>query len=164
VGILTDEMRQMVNHVRLSFVATTSQDGTPNLSPKGTVRAVDGEHLVFVDIASPQTIKNLRTNPRVEVNSVDFLKRRGYRFKGVAELVSEDDAQYAEAIQHLHETHGPQYPGNHVVRITVHEARPLLSPAYMFNPDVDERQLELSWMKRYGVQPLAPKGVETPDG
>jgi predicted pyridoxine 5'-phosphate oxidase superfamily flavin-nucleotide-binding protein len=163
VGILTDEMRQMVNHVRLSFVATTNQDGTPNLSPKGTVRAVDDEHLVFVDIASPQTIKNLRTNPRVEVNSVDFLKRRGYRFKGVAELVSEDDAQYAEAIQHLHATHGPQYSGNHVVRITVNEVRPRVCPADNFKPGVDVRQLELSWMKRYGVQPLAPERVETSD-
>jgi uncharacterized protein len=161
MGILTDDMRRMVNHVRLSFVATSSTDGKPNLSPKGTVRAVDDEHLVFVDIASPQTIRNIRANPQVEVNSVDFLKRRGYRFKGVAEFVSEGDPHFADAVQHLHETHGPQYPARHVVRIKVLEAAALLSPAYMFNTAIDEHQLELSWMKRYGVQPLTSSGVET---
>ena len=159
MGVLTEDMRQIVNHVRLSFVATAGPDGTPNLSPKGTVRAVDDEHLVFVDIASPHTIENLRLNPRVEVNSVDFLKRRGYRFKGVAEFVAEGDPDYIGAIQHLRETHGPQYPANHVIRVTVLEARPLLSPAYMFNADVDERELELAWMKRYGVQPLASEEI-----
>ena len=59
-------------------------DGTPNLSPKGTTAVWDDEHLVFADIRSPQTVKNLRANPAIEVNVVDPITRKGYPFKGQA--------------------------------------------------------------------------------
>lgn len=153
---ITEDMTQIVNDVRLSFVATVNEDGSPNLSPKGTVRAVDQHHLVFVDIASPQTVKNLRRDPRVEVNCVDFLRRRGYRFKGTAEFLPPEDPMYAAAVDHLHATHGPNYPANHVIRIRVAEARPLLSPAYMFNENVKEEDLRRGWIKRYGIVASGP--------
>ena len=63
MGILTDDMRRMVNEQQLGFIATVCPDGTPNLSPKGTTAAWDDEHLVFADICSPGTIANLRHNP-----------------------------------------------------------------------------------------------------
>jgi hypothetical protein len=43
--------------------------------------------LLFVDIASPQAIANLRNDPRIEINSVDFIRRRGYRFAGTAQVL-----------------------------------------------------------------------------
>jgi hypothetical protein len=54
-------------------------DGSPNLSPKGSVRVYDDEHLALMNIASPRTITNLTADPRIEMNSVDVLRRRGYR-------------------------------------------------------------------------------------
>jgi uncharacterized protein len=64
-----------VNGTQLSFVATICEDGSPNLSPKGSVRVYDEkeDHLVFADIASPGTIENLRRDSQTEVNCVDFL-------------------------------------------------------------------------------------------
>ena len=76
MGILTEEM-QRVADAELGFIATVCPDGTPNLSPKGTITAWDDDHLVFADIRSPGTIANLRTNPSIEVNVVDQLVRRG---------------------------------------------------------------------------------------
>ena len=38
---LTDEMKQMVKHLRLCYVATVTPDGKPNLSPKGTLKVWD---------------------------------------------------------------------------------------------------------------------------
>jgi predicted pyridoxine 5'-phosphate oxidase superfamily flavin-nucleotide-binding protein len=67
---LTEEMKELVKRQRLGFVATVCPDGTPNLSPKGTVSVLDDEHLIFADIRSPGTVSNLRTNPNVEVNVV----------------------------------------------------------------------------------------------
>ena len=85
MGILTDDMRRMVDEQQLGFIATVCPDGTPNLSPKGTTAAWDDEHLVFADICSPGTIANLRHNPVLEINVVDRLLRKGYRFKGTAD-------------------------------------------------------------------------------
>jgi uncharacterized protein len=36
MGILTADMKRVVEQQRLGFVATVCSDGTPNLSPKGT--------------------------------------------------------------------------------------------------------------------------------
>src|SRR5437762_7820366 len=87
MSILTEDMRRVVHEQRLGFVATVCPDGTPNLSPKGTTTVVDDDHLVFVDLRSPATVANLRANPAVEVNVVDPIVRKGYRFKGTAEVV-----------------------------------------------------------------------------
>jgi predicted pyridoxine 5'-phosphate oxidase superfamily flavin-nucleotide-binding protein len=43
MGILTDDMRWMVDEQQLGFIATVCPDGTPNLSPKGTTAAWDDE-------------------------------------------------------------------------------------------------------------------------
>src|SRR6185436_7298815 len=87
MGKLTDEMKQIVERQRLGFVATVCPDGTPNVSPKGTLSVLDDDHLMFADIRSPGTIANLRGHPGIEVNVVDALVRKGYRFKGRAEVL-----------------------------------------------------------------------------
>ena len=86
MGILTEDMKRVVNEQRLGFVATVCPDGTPNLSPKGTTAVWDDDHIVFADIRSPATVSNLRRNRSTEINVVDPMVRKGYRFKGVASL------------------------------------------------------------------------------
>ena len=81
---LSADMQRVVREQRLGFVATVTPDGRPNLSPKGTTGLWDDERLFFADIASPGTVANLRANPHVEVNVVDSILRKGFRFKGTA--------------------------------------------------------------------------------
>ena len=75
-------MRAVIAAQRLCFAATVTPDGRPNLSPKGTIRVWDDQHLFFCDIASPGTRANLLAHPWIEVNIVDTASRRGYRFLG----------------------------------------------------------------------------------
>ncbi len=89
MGILTDDMKRLVREQKLGFVATVCADGTPNLSPKGSTTVWDDDHLVFADLCSPGTIENLRHNQSVEINVVDPLVRKGYRFKGSASIFTE---------------------------------------------------------------------------
>src|SRR3954462_15057671 len=81
MGKITEGMQRGVEG-ELGFIAPGCPDGTPNLSPKGTIAVWDDDHLVFADLRSPGTVANLRSNPSVEVNVVDQLVRKGYRFKG----------------------------------------------------------------------------------
>src|SRR5687768_1986362 len=78
-------MQRVVLEQRLGFHATVRPDGTPNLSPKGTTVWDDG-HLLFADIRSPDTIANLRANAAIEINVIDPILRKGWRFRGSAEL------------------------------------------------------------------------------
>ena len=79
----------MVEEQRLGYASTVCPDATPNLSPKGTTAVWDDDHLIFADIRSPHTVENLRHNPAIEINVVDPISRKGYRFKGTATVLTE---------------------------------------------------------------------------
>jgi len=64
------------------WVATAAKDGTPNVSIKGSLRLLDDEHLLFSDIFSAKTRKNLQENPRVAIMVYEEQSNRGYIFKG----------------------------------------------------------------------------------
>jgi hypothetical protein len=84
VSILTEDMKRLVREQGLGFYATVCEDGSPNLSPKGTTRLWDDDHLFFADIRSPQTVANISRGSLVEINVIDPFVRKGYRFKGPA--------------------------------------------------------------------------------
>ena len=50
--LISSQIRNFVNYQKLGYVATVSADNTPNLSPKGTIIAIDESHFVFADIRS----------------------------------------------------------------------------------------------------------------
>jgi len=151
MGILTKEMKEAIPAIRLCFVATVSADGKPNLSAKGSLCVWDDDHLVFADIASPQTMKNLETNPYVEINTVDQIGRRGFRFKGTAEIFR-TGAVFDSLVNDIHTREGTGVPVKAAVKVRVSEARPLLSPAYFLTDGVTEAQVRTVWMGRYGYQ------------
>ncbi|WP_363325686.1 hypothetical protein [Thermogemmatispora sp.] len=59
------------------------------MSPKGTIAVWDDTHLILADICSPGTIANLNERPALEINVVDSVARKGYRFKGTATVYDE---------------------------------------------------------------------------
>jgi uncharacterized protein len=156
MALLTEDMKRMVEELRLCFVATVSPDGKPNLSPKGSLRVLDDDHLAFADIMSPGTMRNLRANPHLELNMVHPFLRRGYRFKGRGEIHTEGET-FDLVANEMWEREGRQYPVNAVVRIELETALPVRSPAYVFNKGVEEETVRRVWLERYGVQPLAAK-------
>ncbi|MDR2198405.1 MAG: pyridoxamine 5'-phosphate oxidase family protein [Deltaproteobacteria bacterium] len=71
---------------KLGWVATADKNGLPNLAPKGTLKVLDDESLVFADLFSLKTRAFLESNPQVAVAVID--KATGYQFKGKAELLT----------------------------------------------------------------------------
>jgi predicted pyridoxine 5'-phosphate oxidase superfamily flavin-nucleotide-binding protein len=128
MGILTIDMKRVVEQQRLGFVATVCPDGTPNLSPKGTTAVWDDDHLIFANIRSPGTLANLRLNANVEVNVVDPFVRKGYRFKGVASVL-ESGPLYDKLLAFYGER-GSRFAIREIVMIQVQTAQPIDSPAY----------------------------------
>lgn len=145
-------MKRVVAEQRLAFVATVSPDSSPNLSPKGTISVFDDEHLVFADIRSPATIRNLETNPGIEINIVDQFCRKGYRFKGTAQIVREGDL-YRDIQKFYGQkwvdvgTGGKELTIRCFVLISVTQARPLISPSY--DDGGDEQQIRQDWVSYF---------------
>ena len=144
MGILTADMRRVLGEQQLGFIATVTADGKPNLSPKGTTRAWDDDHLVFADICSPGTIENLQLNPAIEINVVDPIMRKGYRFKGEAVVLS-SGPQYDE-IETWFRARGSQNAFRHIVLVKVSYAAELVSPAYDLGRS--EADVAAHWEKR----------------
>jgi predicted pyridoxine 5'-phosphate oxidase superfamily flavin-nucleotide-binding protein len=144
MGILTQDMQRVVREQRLGYIATVCLDGTPNLSPKGTTAVWDDDHLMFADIRSPQSVRNIEKNPAVEINVVDPLVRKGYRFKGRAVVHRSDDI-FQRACQ-MYRDIGLTHEIQAVVLIRVERALPVISPAY--DRGATEEQIKDRW-RRY---------------
>ena len=140
---LSADMQRVVLEQSLGFVATVTPDGTPNLSPKGTTTVFDAQHLMFADIASPGTVANLATNPNVEVNVVDPIVRKGYRFKGQAEIHERGSAAFSEGVERMR-ADGSKLTERveAIVVIEVRHAAPLVSPAYDDGATTEAEMLE----------------------
>src|SRR5262245_2870688 len=151
MALLTADMKRVVEEQRLGFFATVCPDGTPNVSPKGTIAVWDDDHLVFANIRSPGTMANLRTNPNVEVNVVDPVVRKGYRFKGVATVLDSGDV-YDRAIAFYKERGAPPDIIREIVLIRVQTAQPVTSPAYDLGLSEDE--VRTRWLQRMGLVPV----------
>lgn len=141
--MLTQEMKDTLHRQRLGFVATVSETGEPNLSPKGTFVVVDDRTLAFGDIRSPGTIANLRHRPAVEVNFVDPLRRKGFRARGTATIHARDSDIYR-----LHRARFDRWGTmanriEHIVLIDVLYAKSLSTPAY--DDGAREDDLRAQW-------------------
>ena len=155
MAILTENMRQVVD-AELGFIATVCPDGTPNLSPKGSTAVWDDDHLVFCDVRSPGTVANLRSNPSIEINVVDQLVRKGYRFKGSGTVYTEGDV-FDRGVQ-FYEARGTVKARERIrgiVIVAVERALPVTSPAY--NLGVTEDELRESNLRR-----LTARSAESP--
>jgi uncharacterized protein len=96
---------------------------------------------VFADIRSPQSVQNIEHNPSVEINVVDSLVRKGYRFKGRG-FVHRSDEVFQRGCQMYREM-GLTSEIRAVVLIRVDRALPLISPAY--DRGETEEQVKARW-------------------
>lgn len=143
--MLTPDMKRIITEQRLGFVATAAPDGTPNLSPKGTFIVLDDATIAFGEIRSPGTLRNLRANPRVEVNFVDPFVRKGYRFAGTATVIERGAAAFPALLEQFGSPLAPRMRA--VVTISVSKALPLTSPAY--DEGATEPEIRRGWTRRF---------------
>jgi uncharacterized protein len=150
---LTADMKRVVTEQRLGYFATVCPDGTPNVSPKGTIAVWDDDHLVFANIRSPGTIANLKKNPAIEVNVVDPFVRKGYRFKGTGEVIVDGErfreimafyrGRWVDTARDRNEARVRAF-----VLIKVERALPLISPAYD-DLSADEQSIRTQWISYF---------------
>jgi uncharacterized protein len=146
--VLSEEMKRVVRQQRLGYVATVSADGRPNVSPKGSLTAWEGDRLVFADIESPHTVRNLEKNPNTEVNVVDPGVRKGYRFTGTAKVLRSGEL-YWKIVEHYKDEGADIRRVRAIVVIDVTAAIAVLSPCYLTGLTEDEvRAIWTEWHRK----------------
>ena len=143
--MITQEIKNFLNLQKLGYVATSTSDGKPNISPKGTIIGWDSQTLAFADIRSPDTMKNLKENPHVEINVIDPLLRKGFLFEGQARII-DDGTLYDEILNHYREN-GIQSPINSIVLVDVSSISDVTSPLY--DMGISEDEIKSKWKKHF---------------
>lgn len=143
--MISEETAKFVNRQKLGFVATISEDGTPSLSPKGSLIALDSKTLAFADIRSPTTVKNLSLNPSTEINVVDPLLRKGYRFAGRARIIRSGDK--FDEIHARYKKDGMNSSFDVLVLVDVSDVSEIVSPAY--DSGLSESEMKSKWKKHF---------------
>ncbi|MBA7715155.1 hypothetical protein ES703_124196 [subsurface metagenome] len=88
---LSEEAKKIISEVHPALVATASKDGKPNVSPKGSFRVLDDEHVIFVEGGRLHTLANLRENPQLSAIVYNPATRQGCRIWGKAEILESGD-------------------------------------------------------------------------
>jgi len=143
--VITANIKDFLNLQKLAYIATVSPDGRPNISPKGTVIGWDSKTLAFADIRSPDTMRNLKDHPDVEINVVDPLSRKGFLFQGKASVV-EDESVYAKILNYYRKN-GVKSKINSIVLVTVSSVSDVTSPLY--DMGVSEEEIRSKWQKYF---------------
>ena len=114
---ISDALKKAVAEIKPSYVATASKDGRPNVSAKGSLRILDDQHLVFADILSPKTVKNLKENPYASILGLDPATRKGWRVWGKTVEIANSGDLFEKFVQE----YASKGKVNHVVTILVEE-------------------------------------------
>ena len=114
---LSEEAKKIIAEFGPALIATASKSGKPNVSPKGSFRVLDDEHVIFANVASPRTIANLKENPQLTAIIFDRSTRKGCRIWGKAEILNSGDL--FDSVSAEFAAKGMKV--GHVVRVTVEE-------------------------------------------
>lgn len=151
--MLTKPIKQLIDASVLCWLATCDADGQPNVSPKELFTYGQNDTVIIANIASPQTVKNIKANPKVCLSFVEVFVQKGHQIKGVASLVDRKNQEAAADFDRLQQMAGDKFRVNSLIRIVPESIKEILAPSYLFYPETQEAQMIESAMKTYKVVP-----------
>lgn len=151
--MLTPDIKKYVNSSVLCWLATSSLENMPNVSPKETFACYGDTHIVIANIASPQTVRNIEQNAKVCVSFIDVFVQKGYQLKGSARIVKQSDPDFAAMEALLVKITEGKFPFSTITAIAVEQVKPIIAPKYVLYPETTVQQQIESAMNTYGVQP-----------
>lgn len=137
---LTNEIKEYVDRSVLCWLATVSIENVPNVSPKEIFNHYGTDKIIVANIASPQTVRNLKLNENVCVSFIDVLVQKGFQIKGKARIVERSDSEFLEMEKVLTKMTSGNFPFATITEITLEEVKPIISPKYVLYPKTTETE------------------------
>jgi predicted pyridoxine 5'-phosphate oxidase superfamily flavin-nucleotide-binding protein len=152
--MIDDRVKQSIKSSVLCWLATVDESGQPHVSPKEIFAAFDERHLVVAHIASPHTVRNIASNPKVCLSFVDVFVQKGFKIQGSAQVVQSNHMDYAKWAEPLVQMIAGKFKISSVIVVEIQRVDPILAPSYQFYPGetTEQNQIEAA-MQRYGVKP-----------
>ena len=148
---MTSEIKNYIDKSILCWLATSSYDNFPNISPKEVFTYFNDTHIIVANIASPQTVKNIVSNPKVCISFIDVLVQKGFQIKGTAEIISNSDSRFSIMESSLLELTKGKYPFSTITVIEVKNSKPIIAPSYLLYPETKEEDQVAAAKKAYNL-------------
>lgn len=153
--MLPPDFAQASRRSVLCWLATCDGAGQPNVSPKEIFAAFDERHLVIANIASPVSVRNLRSNPKACVSLIDVFVQKGHKLTGTARVIAKAHGEFATWVAPLEAMTRGRFPIHDVIVVEVTAVEPIVAPSYRLFPDeTTEDQQVASAMRTYRVRPI----------
>ncbi len=147
---ITTEIKESMDHSVLCWLATVSSEGMPNVSPKEVFTYFEDE-IIIANIASPQTLKNIKENSFVCISFINILVQKGFKIKGEASIIKKNDTLFVEREQELLKITKGKFPFASITSITITEYKPIIAPKYILYPETTEEEQIESARATYGL-------------
>ena len=150
---LTKELKHSIDKSVLCWLATVSIDTIPNVSPKEIFTYYQSDKIIIANIASPQTVENIKQNENVCVSFIDILIQKGFQVKGKAEIIGKDELGFVEMEAKLTTMTEGKFPYSTITKITIEQVKPIIAPKYILYPHTTEAEQIESAKRAYGLIP-----------
>tara|TARA_R110002051_G_scaffold4683_7_gene26032 strand:+ start:32798 stop:33250 length:453 start_codon:yes stop_codon:yes gene_type:complete len=148
---LTAEIKDSINTSVLCWLATSSAENVPNVSPKEIFSYFENDSIIVANIASPQTVRNIKQNKNVCISCIDILKQKGFQLKGTAEIIEKSSSEFSKMENVLNTMTEDKFLFATITKIKVNDTKPIIAPKYLLYPDTTEAEQVESAKKAYGV-------------
>ena len=148
---LTSEIKEYINRSVLCWLATVSAENIPNVSPKEIFNYYGTNKIIVANIASPQTVRNIKQNPNISISFIDILVQKGFQVKGKAKIIGKVDSEFLEMEKILNEMTGGNFPFLTITEIKIEQIKPIIAPKYILYPETTESEQIESAKKIYRI-------------
>ena len=147
---IDEEIKESIHKSVLCWLATANNKGIPNVSPKEIFSSYN-DKIIVANIASPQTVKNIKVNENVCISFIDILVQKGFQLKGTARIVTLSDIEFTNMETILNKMTEGKFPFSTITEITIKEVKKIIAPKYILYPETTEREQIISAKKTYNL-------------
>ena len=148
--MLTSKVRKSIRESVLCWLATVDESGMPNVSPKEMFVGYGKEKVLIANIASPESIQNVKINPNVCVSFVHVFKQKGFKLKGTARIIETGDSEFELYEEHLRALGGDEFEIKSIFEMTIARSATIVAPSYWVFSETTEESQVANALKTYG--------------
>lgn len=149
-----DGIKEYIDKSVLCWLATVSIENIPNVSPKEVFLFYGESQIIVANIASPQTVKNIKDNENVCVSFIDIFLQKGLQVKGKARIITSKQSEYDAMEKELFKLTKGKFPFSKVIVITIEHVKPIIAPKYILFPETTEEEQIASAIESYGMNKI----------
>lgn len=116
----------------LCWLAKVPEKGVPNVSPKELFIFEREKQLLIANIASPQSVKNIRANPQVCVSGVNIWTQKGLQCKCKAVVIGPKKKRFEQKEILFKTLIQGKFKVLHIIQIQIETVKKIKATSYLF--------------------------------